>query len=119
MKVICDNAKSFLEYFGNGGSSVEEVEVWLREVYIYGHPLETDKLIYVVRAISKLEHSFEKLIFSYYEVAAFISGVLLKANIYSASIILGDDYVNLIDSLLEKRSVKKLFFKPNIYKGAA
>lgn len=66
----------------------------------------------ISNVFSKLEKLFIKNIYSYYEISVFISGVLLKANIFSAYWILQDDYKNCIENLINEREIKKYYFYP-------
>ena len=67
--------------------------------------------------VSKLEKSANEIIRSYYSIALFVSGVLLKANIFSLFCIIGDGKVVKckIEEILEKRDIKVLQYKPLWY----
>lgn len=63
-------------------------------------------------SISKIEGKLKKCLYTYYELAAFISGVLLKANIFASYCLLGDEYNCCVKKIIAQRKIKKLYFKP-------
>ena len=66
------------------------------------------------RFFSKLEKIVLKFIFAYYEIATFISGVLLKANIFTSFCFFGfgDGFTKSIKDIMEQRNVPKMYFNP-------
>lgn len=66
--------------------------------------------------VSKIEGKIKKCLYTYYELAIFISGVLLKANIFTGYCVLGEDYANCIRKIIAQREIKYLYFTP-IYIG--
>lgn len=67
--------------------------------------------------VSKIEGSIKMCLYAYYELATFISGVLLKANIFTAFCALGFEYKDCVKKILQKREYKKLYFEPIYVKG--
>ena len=64
------------------------------------------------RSVSKIEGILKRCLYAYYELATFISGVLLKANIFTGYCLLGEEYNCSIKKIIAKRKNKKLYFKP-------
>lgn len=67
--------------------------------------------------VSKIERTIKSCLYTYYELATFISGVLLKANIFSAFCALGFEYKDCVKRILQQREHKKLYFEPIYVKG--
>ena len=69
------------------------------------------------RLVSKLEKSANNILRNYYTIALFISGVLLKANIFSAFCIIGNGkaFRNKVEDILTIRKGKFLSYKPLWY----
>lgn len=64
------------------------------------------------RVVSKIEGKLKRCLYTYYELAIFISGVLLKANIFAGYCLLGEEYNWCIENIFSQREIKKLYFKP-------
>ena len=64
------------------------------------------------RFFSDLEKKLRRCLYIYYEVTAFIVGVLLKANIFSAFCVLGEEYEKCVREIFNVRECKKLYFRP-------
>lgn len=63
--------------------------------------------------MSKLEGEVRSILYSYHEIAIFIIGVLLKANIFSGFFVLGEEYSDCILQILKERKDQKyLYFNP-------
>lgn len=78
------------------------------------HMFGDDEFYHIV---SKIEGKLKRCIYIYYELATFISGVLLKANIFSGYCLLGEEYNICIKKIMAQRKIKKLYFKPIYIEG--
>lgn len=67
--------------------------------------------------VSKLEKKANEIIRNYYSIALFVSGVILKANIFSLYCVIGNGKAVKckIEEILEKRDTKYLKYKPIWY----
>lgn len=63
-------------------------------------------------SVSKIEGKLKRCLYMYYELATFISGVLLKANIFVGYCLLGEEYNSCVEKIITQRKIKKLYFKP-------
>ncbi|MDE7425885.1 MAG: hypothetical protein K2N51_19670, partial [Lachnospiraceae bacterium] len=63
-------------------------------------------------SVSKIEGKLKRCLYTYYELATFISGVLLKANIFAGYCLLGEEYNSCVEKIIAQRKIKKLYFKP-------
>ena len=69
----------------------------------------------IVKLLSGLEQIIIKLTGFYYEIALFISCVMLKANIFSIFVVLGYEYEECIKKILQQREEKILYFSPEYF----
>ncbi len=68
-----------------------------------------------VKLLSGLEQLLVKFAGIYYETALFITCVILKANIFTSFIVLGDDYLNCVSKIINQRSNKLMYFSPKFF----
>ena len=69
----------------------------------------------IVKVLSQVEQLLVKLIGYYYEIALFLSCVILKANIFTGFLVLGGDFKECIKEIFEQREDKILFFSPEFF----
>ena len=108
---ILDKQIEFLDTFSYKKNDVLEC----KELLIEQKDSISDKEFFspkYERFFSKLEKNLRQCLYIYYEVVAFIIGVLLKANIFSAFCVLGQEYEKCVREILNVRKYKKLYFKP-------
>lgn len=112
---LFDDLISFIEYFyQNKKEYLERIEEKYSNLALQLSTGSDNSNI--VKILSKLEQIFVKLIGYYYEIALFLSCVLLKANIFTSFLVLGCDYKECVKKILEQRENKILFFSPEYFR---
>ncbi|MBD5145618.1 MAG: hypothetical protein HDT21_06915 [Ruminococcus sp.] len=89
---------------------LEKKEKVFKQLFLCYEYLFDDTEFY--HSVSKIEGKLKKCLYTYYELATFISGVLLKANIFASYCLLGNEYNCCIKEIIAQRKIKKLYFKP-------
>lgn len=114
--VLLDKCKSLFERFWNDAKDVDNILNLISNYDDLWKSSLCDDVCFqnnsFYRAASKIEKCANAIIRKYYATVAFVTGVLLKANIFSAYCILGDEFKNRIEDILSQRTVKCLRYKP-------
>lgn len=108
----------FLKYFDGNLEICTELQHFIeKNKFIFSFNIY-DQANYeqLYSAISRIEILLRRIIVQYYEIAAFICGALLKANLFTALCVLGDSYSELVNDIYRRREVKKLSFIPTVLK---
>lgn len=111
---LFDDLISFIEYFyQNKNEYFKRLEE--KYSFLVSQLLTASDSSNIVKILSKLEQILVKLIGYYYEIALFLSCVILKANIFTSFLVLGSDYKECVKKIFEQREDKILFFSPEYF----
>lgn len=118
LEISINEATQFAEYYHTKRDINDELLALLsNQTQILCADVEIINNDEIYRLLSKLEIGFRKVMVQYYEIVSFLCGAILKANLFTAFCVMQEEYPLMVESILEKRDIKCLYFTPIVLAG--